>query len=186
MTGHGAPTLRLHLVDHDGWDPGLDPVATALRDAAAREADAVLEAAGAEAAAVLSSASREADDLLDRARRDGAAAAREAGQARLAEARRRGRDTVLEAQDAGYRALRAGVLSELRDRLDTPGGRRLRSYLLDLVTSKGYGPAVERFGPDGGWTAEARSASTTVALGLEALVDQAMSSLAGEVAGLWR
>lgn len=186
MTGYGAAPLRLHPADRAGWDAGLEPVATALRDGAARDAGALLEAARAEAAAVLSSASRKAEDLLDRARQDGPAAARGAGRARLAEARRRGRDTVLEAQDAGYRALRAGVLSELGARLDTPGGRRLRSYLLDLVTSKGHGPAVEQFGPDGGWRAESRSGSTTATLGLEALVDQALSSFAAEVAGLWR
>ena len=186
MSARRSGPVQLDPPEPAAWEDELAPVGTALRAAAARDAGATLAAARAEAAAVLSSSSRQAADLLDKARRDGAAAALRAGRGRLAEARRRGRDTVLLAQQTGYRDLRAGVLAELQARLPTPAGRRLRSYLLGLVTAKGHAPAVEELGPDGGWRASSRSGPTTAALDIEALVDQTLRSFAAEVAGLWR
>jgi vacuolar-type H+-ATPase subunit E/Vma4 len=162
----------------------LAPVRAWLRDAARREADAMVASARADADQQLARARAEAAELISFERDQGAAEGAAAAARERARARREARTTVLRAQAALVTLLRdqarAAVLSLKDDEVDYAALREE----LESRARTALGPeATVAEAPAGGVVAQA--GSRRVDLSLAMLADQAVSGLGVEVTRLW-
>lgn len=164
-------------------DP-LEPVRTAILDAARRDAAAAIDAATAQGEQTRRRAQTEADRIREAARAQGR---RDAEQVRLeqqARARRRARATVLHAQ----RAVLDEVTDAVHDRVralwaDEPTRQRIRHRLVeDARRTHGAGAEITDH-PDGGIVVTVDDARATYLL--HDLADRIIGSLGDELAGLW-
>jgi len=161
------------------------PVAEALTEDARRSAEAVLAAAERDARAELARANDVAQRMLAEARADGTRAASEQADLDLAVAARQARAAVLAARRAAYDALRRRALELLEQRATSPSGRRLGDLLEHLARAR-VGPSarVHRAGP-GSLDVTATSGNRRAVIGPAQLVDDALRTMADEVATLW-
>ena len=161
----------------------LAPVREALLTRARADADAVLAEADGDAAASVAQARGRAASLVDEARAAGARDAAVLAARERIGAQRAARSAVLQAQAAAYEELRRRSRAALRALRDDPAYPGLLEGLRARARARLGDDAVLREDPGGGVVAEV--AGRRLELTLDALTDDALSGLGGEVARLW-
>jgi vacuolar-type H+-ATPase subunit E/Vma4 len=164
----------------------LAPVRAALLDRARADADAVLAEADADADEVVAAARSRAAALVAEARAEGERDAAVLAARDRARARREARAAVLRAQSRVYEELRRRSRVAVRALRDDPVYPALLEALRDRARDRLGADAVVREHPDGGLVAEApgrRGARLDATL--DALTDDALDGLGGEVRRLW-
>jgi vacuolar-type H+-ATPase subunit E/Vma4 len=161
----------------------LVPVRDSLLARARADADAVLAQADADAEAVLSAARARAAALVAEARAAGERDAAVLAARDRARAQRKARAAVLHAQTGVYQELRRRSLAAVRALRDDPVYPCLLEALRDRARDRLGADAVVREHPDGGVVAEVPGRRLDATL--DALTDDALDGLGGEVRRLW-
>lgn len=166
----------------DPSDP-LAPLIATLIERAERESDGVLAQADAEAAATVARDRAEANSIRAEARDKGAADAANVLSAERARAEREARALLLAAQQQAHESAREAArdaVCSLRDDPEYPG---LVAVLRARAKAQlGPGARVVEL-PQGGIAAS--GGGRRLEFGLDALADDLMDELGGDLAGLW-
>jgi len=163
--------------------PALVPVRESLLARAHADADAVMAQADADAETIVSEARGRAAALVAEARAAGERDAAVLAARDRARTRREARASVLHAQARVYEELRRRSLAAVRALRDDPVYPRLRESLRDRARSRLGLDAVLHDHPDGGIVAEVPGRRLVATL--DALTDDALDGLGGEVRRLW-
>lgn len=176
-TPASAPTPRT------AGDP-LEPVRTAILDAARADAAARIDDAVQRGEQARRRAQAEADRIREAARAEGRADAEQVRLEQQARARRRARATVLHAQRAALDELTDAVHDRVRALWTDHATRdHVRGHLVDLARRR-HGPdAVITDHPDGGIVVTVDDARATYLL--RDLADRVIASLGDDLVGLW-
>lgn len=164
-------------------ETALDPVRTALRDAARAEAAEVLRQARQRQDDLLADARRTADEMLATARADGEAEATAAVNVRMAQSRRDARRSVLKAQRDLYDELRQRCHAAATALAESPGYEELRGHLaVRALAQLGSGATLTDSGRGG---VLASAGDRRLDLTLPTLAERALERSGVEVAELW-